>query len=95
MDISVTDRPDAGRYEANGDGRVVGFAEYYRQANKTYLTHTEVDPDVRGQGVAGELARVALDDARRRGDAVVPRCSYMARWIGEHPDYADLVADRG
>jgi hypothetical protein len=34
-----------------------------------------------------------LDDARARGDHVRPLCSFVKGWIGNHPEYADPVAD--
>jgi hypothetical protein len=34
----------------------------------------------------------ALDDARRRGWRIVPQCPFVAEFIAEHPEYADLVA---
>jgi predicted GNAT family acetyltransferase len=33
-----------------------------------------------------------LDDIRARGMKVRPRCPFVARFIREHPQYADLVA---
>lgn len=57
--------------------------------------HTEIDRSYRGAGIAGELARAVLDDARSRGLAVYPFCPYISEWIGKHREYADLVpADR-
>jgi predicted GNAT family acetyltransferase len=57
------------------------------------FTHTEVDPDHEGEGVGSTLVRGALDDARRRGMPVVPRCPFVRAWIERHPDYADVRAD--
>ena len=52
-----------------------------------------VDPAFEGRGIGSQLATFALDDARARGLAVVPRCPFFAAFIGRHPEYADLVAD--
>ena len=49
---------------------------------------------MRGQGVGAELVRQALDDVRAGGGLVVPQCWYVARFIDEHPEYADLLATR-
>lgn len=48
-----------------------------------------------GAGLAGELAKASLDDARARHLAVVPTCPYIRSWIDRHPGYADLVAIDG
>ncbi|WP_033823345.1 GNAT family N-acetyltransferase [Kitasatospora sp. MBT63] len=98
----VTDDPRASRYEirigpgaAAGTGEPVGFAEYHLSEGELALIHTEVDPVFEGRGLAGRLVRAALDDARRRGLAVLPYCPYVRKWIGRHPDFTDLVpADR-
>jgi|HubBroStandDraft_3_1064219.scaffolds.fasta_scaffold02729_7 predicted GNAT family acetyltransferase len=54
--------------------------------------HTEVPPELRGHGIAERLVRGALDDARRRGDHVIPTCPFVRRFLARHPDYGDLVA---
>jgi hypothetical protein len=54
--------------------------------------HTEVPEALSGQGVGSRLVRGALDLIRAEGLMVVPSCSFVAAWIGKHPDYADLVA---
>jgi uncharacterized protein len=92
VDVEIADHPEQTQYEARLDGTVVGVAAYRLGEDLISFTHTEVDPEQRGQGIAGALARFALDDARRRGLAVRPRCSYIRQWIQQHPDYADLVA---
>lgn len=58
------------------------------------ITHTGVRPASRNQGLAGLLLRRALDDARADGVGVLPICSYAARFLDDHPEYADLVAPR-
>ncbi len=68
-------------YEAGGaDGEVLVFP------------HTVIDPAHRGQGLGARLVKGALDDVRMSGRRVVPRCWYVAAFIDEHPDYADLLA---
>jgi uncharacterized protein len=91
MEITVTDVPQAGRYEARAGDRVLGQANYQRQGDRVVFTHTEVDPDAEGSGVGGTLVRGALDDVRAHGLRVVPRCSFVRGYIERHPDYADLV----
>ena len=91
MDIEVRDNPQASRYEARDGDDVAGYAEYRLQDGLVVLTHTVVDDAFEGRGVGSALARTALDDARERGLAVQPRCSFIRGWIDKHPDYADLV----
>jgi len=46
---------------------------------------------LQGQGLGAVLVRAALDDVRQRGARIVPSCWYVAEFIAEHPEDADLV----
>ena len=91
MDVSVQDSPEQHRFQVVVDGRTRGFAAYRQREGAIVITHSEVDPALRGQGVGQELARRTLDLVRERGDRVVAQCPFFARYIAEHPQYADLV----
>ena len=56
--------------------------------------HTEVPEALQGHGIAGKLAAHALTYARENGLDVVPLCPYVAKYIKDHPEFADLVAPR-
>ena len=92
---AVTDDPEQSRYELRVAGELAGFLTYKRRGEQISLIHTEVEPHFQGKGLATHLARFSLNDARKRGLAVLPFCPYVNSWIKKHPDYADLVpADR-
>ena len=90
-DISVTDNPEARRYEITVDGRRVGLAEYRLRPGVMAFVHTEIEPRLGSQGLGTRLVREALDDARARGLAVRPVCPFVADFIKRNPEYADLV----
>jgi predicted GNAT family acetyltransferase len=92
MSVTVADVPELRRYEARIDGAVVGFAAYQRRGDVLVLTHTEVESEHEGQGVASTLAREVLDDVRRRGLRAMLRCPFLAEWASGHPEYDDLLA---
>jgi uncharacterized protein len=92
MEPTVTDAPDADRYEIREADRVVGIAAYQRRGDVLVFTHTEVDPDAGQDGLGSTLVRAALDDVRSKGGSVVPLCPFVSGWIDRHRDYADLVA---
>jgi predicted GNAT family acetyltransferase len=94
VDIQTSNNPEQSRYEAHADEVLAGFAAYELKGdNVIVFTHTEVDDAFEGKGVAGALARFALDDVRADGARlVVPRCPFIRAWIEKHPDYQDLVA---
>jgi uncharacterized protein len=95
MELRVADNPEKTRYEVLADGDLAGFAEYKLSQNDIAFTHTQTDARFQGKGIAGHLIQLALDNARERGLQVLPYCPFVRAWIGEHPQYADLVpADR-
>jgi predicted GNAT family acetyltransferase len=92
-DAKVTDNWDRSRYEITLDGALAGFLTYRRAGDTVTLVHTEIDDAFEGHGLGGTLARGALDDLRARNLRVVPKCPFVAKFIREHPEYGDLVAD--
>ena len=96
MAVSVRDNADKSRYEVEVDGELAGFVDCRLHGAVAALTHTEVLAGFEGRGLASQLIRQTLDDARTRGWAVQPFCSFVRDYVVKHPDYADLVrpADR-
>jgi predicted GNAT family acetyltransferase len=86
-----TPAPEPRPTEAHVDGRLAGSAEYEKTEGLIVLTHTEVDGAHEGRGVGSALVRGALDDMRRQGLPVQPVCPFVSDYIGQHPEYADLV----
>lgn len=89
--IEIIDNAERHRYEVRVDGNVAGFLEYSVDGDVVTMPHTVVDPAFGGRGLAGMLARRALDDAAAAGRTVVPTCPFVARWIAKHPEYERLV----
>ena len=83
-DITVTRNDDESRYEIRTDGALAGYAEFQLRPGATRFTHTELDPAFQGQGLAGILAEKALTDAAASGDAIVPLCPYIAKYLTTH-----------
>lgn len=79
------------RYEVETDGQV-SVCEYEIVGDRAVFTHTYVPPELRGKGLAEQMVRTALNDARAAGRKVVPACSYVALFIQRHKEYADLLA---
>jgi predicted GNAT family acetyltransferase len=92
VSVTVVRNDELSRYDILVDDHVVGHADYHVDGDRQVFVHTEIDRAHRGQDLAAQLVRAALDDARENGMQVVPRCPYVAEFIQEHPDYADLVA---
>ncbi|WP_295487689.1 phosphoenolpyruvate--protein phosphotransferase [Accumulibacter sp.] len=72
-------------------GAALASLSYVIEGERVILDHSFVPGELRGRGIAAALARRALDEARQRRWKIVPRCSYVARFIERHPEFADLV----
>lgn len=89
----VTVRHDeaARRFVADIDGHLA-HADYELDGDRMVFTHTFVPPELRGRGLAEQLIRPALAHARAHHLRVIPACSYVASFIGRHPEFRDLLA---
>jgi predicted GNAT family acetyltransferase len=92
MANAVRDSRAESRYEIFEGPELAGFSVYELGTNRIAFTHTEVLPAFAGRGLAQRLVASALEDARRRGLAVLPFCPYVRKVIAEDPAaYLDLV----
>ncbi len=89
--ISVIDNEAENQYEVHAEGEVAVLT-YQRQGKRITYYHTEVPPVLEGRGIAGMLARTALDAARADGLEVVPLCPYVAAYLRRHQEYLPLVS---
>ncbi len=90
-DVVIRDDPDEGAYLLEVGGERAGKAEYRVIDGRHVFTHTEVDSEYSGRGLATRLVTFALDDMRDRGKGVVPLCPLFGAFIKRHPEYEDLV----
>ena len=91
MPSPVRDNPAQSRFELDAGG-VTAFMKYRLAGNVMSLDHTETPVEARGRGIASQLVRGVLEEARSRGLKVVPRCPFVTAYIARHPEFRDLVA---
>ena len=90
--VTVHDNPAENLYELLLDGTRVGMIHYLPTRGAIVLVHTEVAPELEGQGLGGRLVAGALDDIRARGLRLISVCPFVTSYVRRHPEYADLVA---
>ena len=90
--LELSHNPAAQHYEAKQGGQIVAFIEYRDAASARLLTHTEVNPDLEGQGVGSQLVKFALEEIKSSGASLVPMCPFVAAYVQRHREYAELVA---
>jgi len=88
--LKIENNESTHRWEAHLDQHLA-VAEYRRRGETIFFIHTEVPRELDGQGVASQLVKTALDDARTQHLVVVPFCPFVAGYIRRHPDYKGLV----
>lgn len=91
-EYEVIDNTAEHQYEVHTEGEVA-ILTYERSSNRIIFFHTEVPPALEGRGIAGTLARTALEAARADGLEVVPLCPYVAAYIKRHQEYLPLVSE--
>lgn len=91
MTIEIVHEPSAQRFVAMVEGQEC-VIDYRLAGNTMTITHTGVPVSLGGRGIAGQLAKFALDEAKQQGWKVIPACSYVASWIEKHPEYQGLLA---
>ena len=86
----VDNRPEQ-RFEAAVDGVTVGTLDYVVDGNVLVTTHTIVSREYERRGVGSQLAAAVLVSARDQDLRVRPECSFIARYIVKHPEFAGLL----
>lgn len=60
-------------------------------AKTAVICRTFVSPELRGQGVAGELLKLAAEHLREKGFKAYASCPYAHAWFEKHKDaYKDV-----
>ena len=87
----VVRNDEQSRYEAWSGDALAGVAVYRERGDRTVFTHTEVEAEFAGKGIAKALAAAALDDVVERGRVIVPLCPFIADYLRKHTEYEEHV----
>ena len=74
-------------YATDPTGKLIAEVTFPTKAGISTIDHTFVDKSLRGQGVAGELVRLAADEILADGNKIGATCAYAIAWFQSHPDY--------
>lgn len=87
------ERDHGGSFYIERDGRRIALMDYHRNGPALVtITHTEVDPSLRGGGLARQLFDAAVAWARSSGTKITPRCSYAVVQFARDKTAADVLA---
>jgi predicted GNAT family acetyltransferase len=91
-EVTIRQNPDQERFEVLAHGNVIGKAAYKEYdgggSPQRIFYHTVINEEYGGQGLAGKLAKVALDETVAAGLRIVPVCPYIKKFLTKHPEYA-------
>jgi predicted GNAT family acetyltransferase len=91
MSVRVEDAPERERFEIYDGDHLAGFTQYRMNGDLMAFMHTEIEPAFEGRGMASQLIRSALEDARSRGLEVLPFCPFVNGYIQRHQEWADVI----
>ena len=89
--VSVRDNPRASRFELRVNRVLAGYVTYRDVRSGRAFDHTVIATEYHGMGLASQLIRSALDEARAAAREVLPFCPFVRSFIQQHPAYVDLV----
>ena len=89
--VSVRDNARASRFELRVNEVLAGYVTYRDARSGRAFEHTVIASEYEGRGLASQLIRFALDEARAAGRKVLPFCPFVRSFIQQHPAYVDLV----
>lgn len=84
---------ESDQYSISVDGKKVGKAEFLDRGGRRIFTHTEVDKNYEGRGLATILIGEALKDTRDAGLTIVPKCPMVVAYVRKHDEYSDVAVD--
>lgn len=67
--------------------------EYLLTGDKINLVHTEVPQQFAGRGIAGILVKKVLEYIKEKNWILTPSCSYVAKYVDNHPEYHSLLSE--
>ena len=69
-------------FSLDNDNKVIAEITFYESENGVFtIDHTFVDESLRGQGIAGKLVEMAVEEIEKRGGNVEATCSYAKKWL--------------
>ncbi|WP_167856320.1 GNAT family N-acetyltransferase [Hymenobacter metallicola] len=92
MKPTIRHNEDEQTFYATLDGYEGELAYSRPSATVIDFSHTFVDENLRGRGVADAMAVEALAYARAQGLRIKTSCAFMQAYVDRHTDYQDLQA---
>ncbi|MHA6296863.1 GNAT family N-acetyltransferase [Devosia sp. CAU 1758] len=91
--ITREEGPTRGRYVIHLAPGAEAEMTYRKTADTPMvIDHTGVPPAYEGRGIALQLVKASIADARAEGFKITPVCPYVVAQFRRHPEWRDLLA---
>ncbi|UVI35413.1 GNAT family N-acetyltransferase [Brevibacterium spongiae] len=99
--FTIAEDAAAHRFTVSHDGKVIGVADYVdretgpddtAEGTVRTFTHTVVEPEWGGRGLAGHLVRYALETSAEAGLKFRTTCSYVHNFLQKNTEFDKHVA---
>lgn len=74
-------------YATDASGKLIAEVTFPTRNGVATIDHTFVAPSLRGQGIAGQLVKLAANKIINDGNKIVAACPYAIEWFKQHPEY--------
>ncbi len=74
-------------YATDPSGKMIAEVTFPTKDGISTIDHTFVDESLRGQGIAGQLVKLAADKILADGNKIAATCRYGVAWLQRHPEY--------
>jgi len=93
VQISYQDQEHKGRYVARIDGIAEEGELTISKVSDVLIIadHTFVPDAMRGTGAASALVNRLIEDARAKGQRIVPLCPFIRAQSLRHPEWSDVI----
>jgi uncharacterized protein len=82
---------ESDRFTIAVEGQQAGLTEFAERDGQRIFTHTEVDDNFEGRGLATILVDEALKATRDAGLRIVAVCPIVAAFVKKHHEFDDAV----
>ena len=90
-EIKIVFSPENNESTALFEGNIIGECQFEVEDNKWIIVHTGVRPEFGGRGIAKELVKRVIEEARNRNIKIVPVCSYAQKLMLNNEEYKDVL----
>ncbi|MES2701118.1 MAG: GNAT family N-acetyltransferase [Bacteroidota bacterium] len=92
--MQITNNKKLSRFETQLPDGEYAIIEYRWLKAAMVLMHTFVPNSGRGQGIADELAKYALEYIRAHHLKAIIYCTFILKYVERHPGYEDIIQEK-